>query len=81
MSFLQSCCFCSSVPVEDNLEGNDGVDDTAADIGEDHNVVSSLLDTGEDSGNGTETEKEASDGGELTSVAVAKVGHNLDQFT
>ena len=40
-----------SVPVPDDLESDDGVDGAADDVGEDHDLVTGLLDAGEDPGN------------------------------
>ena len=50
------------VPVPNNLQGNHGVNEAAADVGEDQDLVASLLDAGEDPCDGAQTEKEAGDG-------------------
>ena len=50
------------VPVPDDLQSNHGVDEAAADISEDEDLVPSLLDAGEDPGDGTDAEQEAGDG-------------------
>ena len=68
------------VPVSDDLESNDGVDEAAADVSQNEDLVPGLLDTGEDPGDGAETEQEAGDGGELTGVTVLEVGDDLDEF-
>ena len=44
------------------MRGNDGVHDAAADVGEDEDVVACLLDAGEDPGDGSQAQQEASDG-------------------
>ena len=62
------------------MEGNDGIDYTTADISEDDDVVPSLLNTGEDPSDGTKTQEEASHSRKLSSMAIAKVGNNLNQF-
>ena len=62
MNLLLDCQVRGLIPVEENLESNDGVDDTAADIGEDDDVVPGLLDTGEDPGDGSQAQQEAGDG-------------------
>ena len=49
--------------------------------GEDDNIVSSLLNTGEDPGNSSQAQQEAGDGGQLTSVIITEVGNDLDHFT
>ena len=72
---------CSRVPVHQDLERYDAVDDAAAHVSQNHNLVSSLLDGGEDPGNGAKGEQENCDGRELPSVPVFEVGHNLDDFT
>ena len=68
------------IPVEDDLQGDDSVDEATADVSEDEDLVPCLLDTGEDPGDGAETEQEAGDGGELTGVTVLEVGDDLDEF-
>ena len=50
------------VPVPDDLQSNHGVDEAAADVSEDEHLVASLLDAGEDPGDGPHTEQEAGDG-------------------
>ena len=44
------------------MHGNDGVHDAAADVGEDEDIVARLLNTREDPGDGSQAQKEASDG-------------------
>ena len=63
------------------MEGNDGIDNTTADISEDDEVVPSLLNTGKDPSDGTKTQEEASYSRKLSSMAIAKVGNDLNQFT
>ena len=72
---------CGTVPVEEDLEGDDGVDDAAADVGEDDDVVPGLLDAGEDPGDGPQAEQEAGHCRQLTSVPVLEVGDDLDHFS
>ena len=81
LNLLLDCQVRGFVPVKENLESNDGVDNTAADIGEDDNIVSSLLNTGEDPGNSSQAQQEAGDGGQLTCITITEVGNNLDHFT
>ena len=50
------------VPVPNDLQGNHGVDEAAADVGEDEDLVAGLLDAGEDPGDGPQTQQEAGDG-------------------
>ena len=50
------------VPVPNDLQGNHGVDEAAADVSEDEDLVAGLLDAGEDPGDGAQAEQEAGDG-------------------
>ena len=70
-----------AVPVDEDLESNDGIDDTAANVGHDDDIVPGLLDAGEDSGDGSETEQETGDSWELAGVTIAEVGDDLNHFT
>ena len=81
LNLLLDCQVRCLVPVEENLESNDGVDDTAADVGEDDNVVPGLLNTGEDPGNSSQAQQEAGDSGQLACVTIAEVGDDLDHFS
>ena len=49
--------------------------------GEDDNIVSSLLNTGEYPGNSSQAQQEAGDGRQLTYMTITEVGNNLDYFT
>ena len=49
--------------------------------GEDDNIVSSLLNTGEYPGNSSQAQQEAGDGRQLTCMTITEVGNNLDYFT
>ena len=71
----------AAVPVEDDLEGDDGVDEAAADVGGDDDVVPGLLDAGEDPGDGPEAEQEAGHSRQLASVTVLEVCDDLDHFS
>ena len=63
------------------MEGNDSIDNTTANVCEDDDVIPSFLNTGEDPGNGTKTEEEASYSRKLSSMTITEVGYDLDQFT
>ena len=80
MSFLHSFLHWVDVPVPNDLQSNHGVNETAADVGEDEDLVASLLDAGEDPGDCPQTEQEAGDGGQLPSVTVLEVRHDLKEF-
>ena len=71
----------AAVPVEDHLEGDDGVDHAAADVGEDDDLVACLLDAGEDPRDGPKAEQEAGHGRQLASVTVLEVCDDLDHFS
>ena len=68
------------IPVEDDLQGDDSVDEATAEVSEDEDLVPCLLDTGEDPSDGANAEQEACDGRELAGVTILEVGNNLDEF-
>lgn len=76
----RSLAALAAVPVIDDLQCDDAVDECRHDVREDHHRVARLLDRCKDASSGATRQQENGDGRQLARTALPVVGHRLNQL-